>query len=76
MKYMREEISVIMCLYDLQKAFDSVKYPVLFELEVACCWSERKDVETPEKFVHMQGDRTGSELTEDYIMSLFFEREV
>ena len=74
-KYMREESCVIMCLYDLQKAFDSVKYPVLLEKLDVRCWSERKDVETPEKLVHMQGDRTGSKLTEDYIMSYFLLKE-
>ena len=30
-KYLREGSGVYMCLYDLQKAFDSVEYPVLLE---------------------------------------------
>ena len=30
-KYLREGSRVYMCLYDLQKAFDSVEYPVLLE---------------------------------------------
>ena len=38
-RYVRQGSHVFMCLYDLEKAFDTVEYPILLERRTPlCCW--------------------------------------
>ena len=50
-RYLREGSRVYMCLYDLQKAFDSVYRVPRAATEAVRRWCEREDVETTERLV-------------------------